>query len=84
MAAFDDNALFGAAAPTIATCGGTTTRPAKWPAIMPKFDSVIVAPRSSSGGIERAAASARMRLSPASKLLARSPTLRKAGTSSPP
>jgi hypothetical protein len=50
-------------APTIATCGGTTTRPAKWPAIMPKFDSVIVAPRSSSGGIERAAASARMRLS---------------------
>lgn len=36
------------------------------------------------GGIERAAASARMRLSPASKLLARSPTLRKAGTRSPP
>jgi hypothetical protein len=41
-------------APTIATCGGTTTRLAKRSPIMPKFDSVIVAPRSSSGGIERA------------------------------
>src|ERR1700704_5899186 len=46
-------------APTIATCGGTTTRLAKRPPIMPKFDSVMVAPRSSSGGIERAAASVR-------------------------
>lgn len=29
----------------MATCGGTTTRLAKRPAIMPKFDKVIVAPR---------------------------------------
>jgi len=38
----------------IATCGGTTTRLANRPAIIPKFDSVTVAPRSSPSGIERA------------------------------
>ena len=52
---------------------------------MPKFDRVIVAPRNSSGGIERAAASARMRSRPARKsVLSRSPTLRSTGTISPP
>src|SRR5436309_3389783 len=52
---------------------------------MPKFDSVIVAPRNSSGGIERACASARIRSSPARRSLAsRSPTLRKTGTIRPP
>src|SRR6516164_9698888 len=49
-------------APTMATWGGTTTRLAKRPPIIPKFERVIVAPRSSSGGIERAAASAFERL----------------------
>jgi hypothetical protein len=44
----------------IATWGGTTTRLAKRPPIIPKFDKVIVAPRNSSGGIARAAASARV------------------------
>src|SRR5262249_31668106 len=43
-------------APMIATWGGTTTRLAKRPPIMPKFDNVIVAPRSSSDGIDLAAA----------------------------
>jgi hypothetical protein len=66
-------------APTMATCG-TTTRLAKRPAIMPKFDKVIVAPRNSSGGIDRAAASARMRSRPARKsALSRSPTLKQDG-----
>src|ERR1700738_3264999 len=52
---------------------------------MPKFDSVMVAPRSSSGGIERAAASARMRSRPARRSWAsRSPILRSTGTMSPP
>src|SRR5260370_14822137 len=69
----------------IATWGGTTTRLAKRPPIIPKFERVIVAPRSSSGGIERAAASARMRLRPVRKsALSRSPTLRSTGTKSPP
>ena len=64
-------------APMIATCGGTTTRLANRPPIIPKFDSVMVAPRSSSGGIDRAAASARRRSSPARKSCAsRSATLR--------
>ena len=72
-------------APTIATCGGTTIRLANRPPIMPKFDSVIVAPRSSSSGIERAAASARSRSRPARRSLAsRSPTLRNTGTMRPP
>jgi hypothetical protein len=44
----------------VATCGGTITRLAKRPPIMPKLESVMVAPRSSSGGIERAWASARI------------------------
>src|SRR6516225_869685 len=69
----------------MATWGGTTTRLAKRPPIIPKFERVIVAPRSSSGGIERAAASARIRLRPARKsALSRSPTLRSTGTKSPP
>ena len=52
---------------------------------MPKFDNVIVAPRSSSGGIARAAASARMRSSPDRKSeRSRSPTLRRTGTMRPP
>src|SRR5215831_15480877 len=39
-------------APMIAACGGTMTRLANRPPIIPKFDSVMVAPRSSSGGID--------------------------------
>jgi hypothetical protein len=34
----------------IAACGGTITRLTNRPPIIPKFDSVMVAPRSSSGG----------------------------------
>ncbi len=71
-------------APMIATCGGTTTRLAKRPPIMPKFESVMVAPRSSSAGIARASASARMRSRPARRSWAsRAATLRSTGTMSP-
>jgi hypothetical protein len=60
-------------APSIAT----TMRLANRPPIIPKFDKVMVAPLSSSGGIERAAASARMRSSRARRsALSRSPTFR--------
>src|SRR5436190_1862798 len=69
----------------IVTWGGTSTRLSNRPPIIPTFERVIVAPRSSSGGIERAAASARMRLRPVRKsALSRSPTLRSTGTKSPP
>jgi hypothetical protein len=54
------------------------------PPIIPKFDSVMDAPRSSSGGIERAIASARRRSRPARKSdTLRSATLRNTGAMRP-
>jgi hypothetical protein len=55
----------------IASCGGTITMFAQPPPIMPKLDKVIVAPLSSSGGIDRASASARIGPSPALSSIAR-------------
>ena len=53
---------------------------------MPKFDSVIVAPRNSSGGIERAIGVRPHAVEPGPQIrtLSRSPTLRSTGTMRPP
>ena len=67
----------------IATCGGTMTSFAKRPPIMPKFERVMVAPRSSSGGIERPHVGRMRQARRADRLASRSPTLRMTGTMSP-
>ena len=70
--------------PTIATCGGTTTSWACRPPMVPKFDNVIVCPRSSAGGIVRARTSRFRRSSPSRRSSAvRRPASRSTGTSNP-
>ena len=41
----------------MATCGGTTTSVANSPPSVPKFDTLMVAPRSASGAMRRVRAS---------------------------
>src|SRR6266436_10014847 len=71
-------------APRIATCGGTMTSSANRPPNMPKFDKVMVWPRSSASGTERARTSRFIASIPRRRSAAsRPPTLRNTGTKSP-
>ena len=71
-------------APTIATWGGTTTSAACRPPNVPKLDSVMVAPRSSSSGTVRASTSRFIASRPRRRSAgSRAPTLRSTGANSP-